>query len=313
MIKILSSGFFDDAQGRGFANAGTTDPRRRSARARKKPSDSQAPGVRAACLLPCEGAVSRAGAKLFLALACEMKDAGKKNMGFLDYFDAFKTATQNELTQRKGLSRLNDARVSMKHYGTWPNRDVLSELETIATLFFRENSPRVFSVDFDSVSMVDFIECAEARSSLREAESHLGAGKYPLACRSAGVAVAYAKEAIKASVAELGGSFWPNTSNLQLDQSDPWLREIEGFARNTEKRISDLQKGMADLATGIDRRDPDWRRFSILTPAARIAMSGKPRTSVTNRTEENPTKEDAVFCLNFAVEVCMRLERRGWG
>lgn len=110
-------------------------------------------------------------AELFLVLACEHKDVGKKTMSFLAYWEELNRKLSGDgLTQKKAMSRLNDARVGLKHHGNMPAGEAITDYQFITTLFFEENTPTVFGVDFGDVSLVTLVQDWAVRTDLEEAE-----------------------------------------------------------------------------------------------------------------------------------------------
>jgi hypothetical protein len=109
-------------------------------------------------------------AELFLVLACEHKDVGKKSMQFMAYWEEIKRKVPDGLTQKKGMGRLNEARVGLKHHGNMPARSAVQEYRSIATLFFEENTPTVFGVEFGGISMTYLVRHPTVRAELEEAE-----------------------------------------------------------------------------------------------------------------------------------------------
>lgn len=65
-------------------------------------------------------------AELFLVLACEHLDVGKRSMAFLAYWEELSRMIPDDgLTQKKAMSRLNEARVGLKHHGNMPARSAI--------------------------------------------------------------------------------------------------------------------------------------------------------------------------------------------
>lgn len=58
------------------------------------------------------------------------------------------------------MKRLNKARVQLKHYGTSPSKLDIEAFRATVTNFFDENTPKIFGIDFSSVSLVDLVTYA---------------------------------------------------------------------------------------------------------------------------------------------------------
>ena len=103
-------------------------------------------------------------AELFLVLACEHTDVGKKDMSFLSYWETLKPKLPDDgLTQKKAMTRLNEARRGLKHQGNQPSREDDQTYRETVTLFFEENTPTVFEVDFHDVSLADLVQNAAVK------------------------------------------------------------------------------------------------------------------------------------------------------
>lgn len=60
--------------------------------------------------------------ELFLQLASEHLNVGKQQPSFMEYWDLISQKLSNqELTQKESMRRLNRARVALKHHGTLPS------------------------------------------------------------------------------------------------------------------------------------------------------------------------------------------------
>lgn len=111
------------------------------------------------------------GVELFLVLACEHLDVGKKSMDFLAYWEELnRKLPDGGLTQKKAMSRLNEARVGLKHHGNMPARSAVQEYSYITSLFFEENTPTVFGVEFGNLSMLYLVRVLTVRAELEQAE-----------------------------------------------------------------------------------------------------------------------------------------------
>ncbi len=112
--------------------------------------------------------------ELFLQLASEHLDVGKKNIRFLEYWNLLsQEVQQGDLTQKESMRRLNSARVALKHHGTRPSKWDIEAFRVTARNFFEENTPLIFGIEFSDISLTNVIQCCEARESLREAEEFL--------------------------------------------------------------------------------------------------------------------------------------------
>lgn len=115
--------------------------------------------------------------ELFLQLTSEHVNAGSSQPNFMDYWGLINPKlVPDELPQRESMRRMNKARVALKHHGTLPSRFDLEDFNASVNRFFEQSTPLVFGVSLDSVSLVDFVACDEAKASLQQATAALEAG-----------------------------------------------------------------------------------------------------------------------------------------
>src|ERR687898_482195 len=63
------------------------------------------------------------------------------------------------LTQRETMRKLNDARGQLKHKGVIPSKSVIDSAYRDVTNFFLENTLSLFQIQFESISMANFVKC----------------------------------------------------------------------------------------------------------------------------------------------------------
>ncbi|MCD6344223.1 MAG: hypothetical protein J7M17_01270, partial [Anaerolineae bacterium] len=109
-------------------------------------------------------------AELFLQVASEYLNAGAKQANFMDYWELLSKKLPTELGHKEAMRRLNKARVALKHHGTLPSKLDVEAFRATITNFFTDNTPLVFGFPFTAISLTDFVQPAEARDNLKEAE-----------------------------------------------------------------------------------------------------------------------------------------------
>lgn len=117
-------------------------------------------------------------AELFLQLACEHLNVGAQQPSFMDYWDLLnKKLDSGELAQKESMRRLNKARVALKHSGTLPSDLDVEAFRATATSFLQDNTPLVFGVEFDGVSLAEYVNPESSRTILKEAQDAIAAGE----------------------------------------------------------------------------------------------------------------------------------------
>ena len=110
--------------------------------------------------------------ELFLQLASEHLNVGAKQPGFMDYWDILnKKLAPNEVERKESMRRLNKARVALKHNGIFPSELDIESFRASTTNFFDDNTPIVFNVDLNDISLIEFVPLESSREKLNEAEN----------------------------------------------------------------------------------------------------------------------------------------------
>jgi hypothetical protein len=132
-------------------------------------------------LLPLHDAV-----ELFLQVAAEIHPAVTlpKSVEFMGYWAEFSKASL-PLPYRQGMLRFNNARVEVKHRGTLPSLHDVEGLRSTVTAFLVETTPKLFQIEFDSISLSSLVRSDDVRSGLQAAETAALAGQFDEALEQA--------------------------------------------------------------------------------------------------------------------------------
>jgi hypothetical protein len=249
-------------------------------------------------------------AENFLALACELHDAGRRDTSFLQYFNDLSQKKGIVLTQKRAMGRLNDARVALKHHGTWPSQESVREFVVLTELFLRENCNRAFGFEFDDIDLVDFVVLDQAREHLTEGYVHAKNGELEDAVRHAAIALEFGVRAFADFSRAFGGKFHARPGTSLNGSEDYYVAELARIVEQLDRRVTSMERGIAFLASGVD--PVRLQRFQGLAPSVQITMSGEPRSSLVifGSKERKLSSEDVDFCLSFATEACIELERK---
>lgn len=114
--------------------------------------------------------------ELFLQLASEHLNVGAPQPAFMDYWDILSKKLGRDLEQKESMRRLNKARVSLKHHGTFPSQLDVESFRGSVTSFFNDNSPLIFGVPITDVSLIEYVNPGSSRNKLKEAEDDLTKG-----------------------------------------------------------------------------------------------------------------------------------------
>jgi hypothetical protein len=133
-------------------------------------------------LLPLHDAV-----ELFLQVAAETQSlamTSQQRTEFMAYCHAFSKASL-PLPYEPQMRRFNDARVAVKHKGLLPIQQQIEEFRFTVTAFLNDATPKVFQIEFDSISLSSLVRADDVRSELQAAETAAEAGEFGKALEQA--------------------------------------------------------------------------------------------------------------------------------
>ncbi len=113
--------------------------------------------------------------ELFLGAAWTAQNITQAGREFLQLFDALAAAISG-IEGRGLLERLNKARVGLKHYGNQPSARQVAMFVAEAGAFFATNTPLIFGIPFEEVSIAHLVVNEKVRAALSRAEQEMSAG-----------------------------------------------------------------------------------------------------------------------------------------
>ncbi|MFJ6730006.1 hypothetical protein ACIQPQ_34415 [Streptomyces sp. NPDC091281] len=214
-----------------------------------------------------------------------------------------------ELPKKDPMKRLNDARVALKHNGTFPSEHQIEQARHTLDDFFTTVTPKIFGVDFDSIDMVDLLTQPDVARLLREAQTHADVGDYSMA--AAGLSMALDALLTHYSGRNTGTRWRPFAFGRTLSWSDsPKLDGREAPRNGRLARLSEIaeatQEAMRATSLGIDY--PSLARFRIIMPSVQGYYSGPPRY-VEAKTHALLTADDYDWARHFVIESALRASR----
>jgi hypothetical protein len=261
----------------------------------------------------------------FLLLAAErLGAAAPREFGqYWDVLSPARLAGGVDLAVKQGMVRLNKVRVNLKHHGVQPGRTAIDKSIADAATFFAANTPLVFDIDYDRVSMADVIEQEKVRELVRKAETANADGDYV----SAMVALSDACELLllprisdswQESALRFGNN--PRWSGFQLVyMAQKGLQppgNTQGFDEYANDRaflaehigtvteaVTALQAAARVTTLGIDYAA--YLRLATLTPSHADKMNGVREYRAPKGYA--PTSHDVEFCYQFVVSASLRL------
>jgi hypothetical protein len=249
-------------------------------------------------LAPAAILTSHDSIELFLQLAAEVLNAGGPIHEFMKYFDGLdQKLAPRTLSQRDSMLRLSKARAALKHHGTMPSRAAVEGFRVNAGDFFAENTPLVFGISIEEVSLAYLIERAEVREALIEADKCLAENRRGDSLLPLALALAREFRARRLDSRYRG----PGRLPLRGDEG----RLIAGAVKHLDGTVERLSREVELLRHGIDSRQLEV--FKELTPSVFIADAGNASFM---GGKSDPTPEDVRFCYDFVVDTVLDLQEQ---
>jgi len=241
----------------------------------------------------------------------------------MEYWDLISQKLSNqELTQKESMRRLNKARVALKHHGTLPSKLDIEAFRASATNFFEENTPIVFGLDFSDISLVELVQCEDVKNNLKDAEKALKENKIEEALGKVAIAFAQLIDDYESRKRGRYGKspFFFGESTTFLGSFHMGINRVTGskferrlaeFIDKVGESIRSLQHAVKILSLGIDYRK--YVKFRLITPTPYISRASDGTytyhvSKVKWDSKRKPTVEDVQFCIDFVIESAVILQ-----
>lgn len=253
-------------------------------------------------------------AEFFLQIASEHLNVGKKQPNFMDYWDLFsETFGEDKFPQKEAMRRLNKARVALKHSGTLPSKLDIEAFRAATTLFLQEATRLVFEIDFNEISLIEYVPSEEARNHLKEAEKLCLASNFDDALVEVALAFEKMISEYEEDKRDLGfGSpfFFGNDmtfmSSFHMGLNGSEFRDIARFVDNVKESIEAMQRAVKILALGLDYKK--YSKFKRLLPYVSRVLSGDyvVQKRAGGRGPE-PDEKYVRFCIDYVIDSAIKL------
>lgn len=262
----------------------------------------------------------------FLILACEHKDIEiKASTNFMQYWKFLRPKLEpNGLSQKASMIALDKARGSLKHRGIRPSREDIQTFLYAATLFFRENTPTIFGLEFGDISMVYLVQDPAVRTDLESAEDLYKQGELQEAVGKVAVAFDRLLKSRQKRNPLLSGLKWPTSSPRPTtyklggsfgrsaldDYSKKMFGDILDQTDALKRAVEPMHDAMVAFVLGVGYER--YQRFLRLTPRVMMlvpegAWSPTP-TPHWNHVPNYLTPEIYKFCFDFAIDAAIRVQ-----
>jgi len=257
---------------------------------------------------------------LFLQLAAEHLDVSTNNVfGFMAYWEPLKQKVGGDgLSQKQAMANFNKARVGLKHSGIRPSKEDIVGYRVSVALFFRENTPTVFGIEFADATLINFVKPDSARQLLVQARASQEEGNLLDALTLAAFAF---YEVVEGPLEQLGSvqlgrvsssgvrmsRLRMNTLRMKLDaeESSPTVEATADMVEALQNEVQHVSTTVAALSLGLDPHR--FARFRSMTPAVVKTAGGPYNAMQLGNNLEGASQDDVDFCISFVIETAVTL------
>ena len=196
------------------------------------------------------------------------------------------------------IQHVRTLRNDAQHKAKYPNEVDVNDCRTYTRDFLAQTFLDVWGEPFDSFSLIDAIQNANAQKHLKEAESELTKPDYVMS-------VANSIYAFEIMISKIANSFTDDISHSvdSIFVTETFKKPAPN--RNVFRAFLKTRQLIAFQVAGINSQD--YLRFVRYTRFINIANfgGGKFQTRISGI---NPTKEEAEFVLNFVTDSIIQIE-----
>ncbi|KKN15119.1 hypothetical protein LCGC14_0989270 [marine sediment metagenome] len=223
-------------------------------------------------------------AELFLILGAETLDAAVNDkMRILEYWNVINQKLEdNKLSLNASFKKFNRARISFKHYGNSPSKEEIESFRTIIRSFFDENTPIIFGIEFDEISLIDLVQINVVKKILVEVQNLKKGLNF------------------KKSLIRLAKAYWLLIKDFK--NSYPFIFS-DYIDVSVPMNLTDIYERLGIILLDIDYRK--YIKFKLLTHEYVMPSID----SFIGKVDERIcTKEQVDFCVNFVIDCTLKIQ-----
>ena len=238
-----------------------------------------------------------------------LAEAGRVNVGahvsFNALIDEVGGSYSSVLEHKAALSRLNKARVNFKHHGISVSEEDAIHFRESTQAFLTEVTQNALDLDFQRASLVSVIGHRRTENWLLSAQEAVEAGCYREALEHAAIAFRIYLNARSVHRARVTSHRLWGPPPLDYRTADQQLkRSLTQLTKWTVSHFEELHKSIDLLRHDIDLMA--YWRFRGVTPDVELSLTDVHSIAWTSPAD-NPTQEDAEFCIDFVVDSALRI------
>ena len=239
----------------------------------------------------------------FLQLTTEHYGISKQDQTFMGYWDVITAKLGEPLHQQEAMKRMNRARSQLKHHGILPASTDVESFRVSTTNFFIENTPLVFDKNFDTISLVDFVNSQNVRSKLLDAQEMIKNDRVKDALKEIALAFEIMVDEYRRDESNHRSAPFYFGSNLAFLNS-LFMREggkMGEFINRVGEAITPMQNAVTILCLGLDYRK--HVKFKSIAPNVTRLLPGYDVYE-----PEKCGTQDLQFCFDYVIESAIHLQ-----
>lgn len=241
----------------------------------------------------------------------------KNNKSFIEYFNLINShfkekGNENIEEYELGLKKLKDNRVRIKHKAEVISKTQINELKFVARSIFEKICQIEFNLNFNNVSLIQYIENPKIKDLLNKAMISFESNKIESA---ENLILAFelllkGYEEIKLDIYNKSPFYFgKDLSHFNMSEiGDSTVDIFIKFMNESGEAISYIQKAMKIVSFGLDYKK--FIKFQLMLPKV---LFFKDRSYEFFHSSYLITEEDLYFCIDFVFESYLILNNSGYG
>lgn len=228
--------------------------------------------------------------ELFLVLGGEFLNATVNGKMFiLDYWNVINQEIKrnnNKLSLKASFKKFNQLRKNFKHYGIIPNKEDIEYFRIIIRNFFEENTPIIFGIQFEDITLVDLVQIDKVKNVLIEVQN------------------LREKENYRNSLSKLGYAYRILIKDFKNKYRNIFNDDVDFDIPNEIKNELNYIYSRLEIALlGIDYRR--YITFDLYTTHCNQIDLSSFFDGIEKKTYK---KEDVDFCMKFVIDCAIRIQ-----
>ena len=212
-----------------------------------------------------------------------------------------------ELSHKATMGKLNKSRVNFKHHGIMPSTSDIELYEVITRDFLTENTHKIFSIDFSSISLSDLIQNNRIKEIIKKAEANYNNNEIRECQNNLARAFEYLlfdyekdqKDYFENSPFDFGRELWSKPKFFRQKEN-----EEQRFLESMYKSFERMKKYLKITSMGINYKK--YIRFKLNTPRAMFTSSDE--VILGDPIKDNINLDEFEFCRDFVIETAITLQ-----